>query len=430
MDAIARSSSAAIPALPVQGESASQENKKSIEDLPTNGEQLLEKINTNKKISDIFINIWIANKDLPPALFYSVLHFYVREKDLDLKAALTLAADTAESKESQANQGAGSMKEDLQKFYPYILLKKSSSEEDYTSNLKEIFSELHGDNLGKYIIKLIQEQPAVLHSQELLQENLLNVPDNQIGIILLELAKKMGGLELDTLQSNALYLLEGNWSNILYNDIGSVLYEITKGMADLEGRDIQSRALYFLEENLSYITGSQLGNILHELIRSASLLKTPDLQFRACNLCIENLKKAFEKQGVLTCLTSQQLSEIIIALTHILINHRGPRYAVSQLIKLNILELFETSIPYLYKEGLSEVLKIWSSTSLKYWNKTGKPVPVFDLVEASIDQFPLSERVFILQWVAQNLPDAHEANGPSMVAFIEQKLGSISGISQ
>ncbi len=403
MDVVASSSFSAILASLVQGKSASQENKKSIESLPTQRwEQLLKKINKNKKVNDIKLselidldylicpdsekvsynldkiyNIFIANKNLPPALLYSMLNFFVREKGLDLKAALSLPADVAESKELQIIQGAGSMA-------PF------SKKESVKKSLKNI------------------ETSALKYNQ--LDEALPECFKNLRGSHGVSLPNKLssGHIACSFIQ---------NSPNI-----------IIKNMVASETENMQSDALDLLERELSNITGSQLGEILYKLEYSSCFLKSPELRLRASDLCITNLKRPFEKKNVLTHLTPQQLSEIIIIFTRNLIDKQLSKEEVPLEVKVHTLNFFESGISYLQNEGLSKVLNLWSNALLKYLNKKNELVPIFCLVEENIDQLPIPQREFTLQWAAENLPNAFQPNVSSILAFIEQKVSSISGI--
>ncbi len=434
MDAITSSSSPSVNLVSlVQGKNASKENEKSIEGLPAKiMERLLEEINKNEKANDVelsypinlhniglafvpdalihsdlekgsytpseiyneLINIWIKNKNLSPALLYSVLDFFVREKSLDLKEALTLPADTAERTQPIQFTSfiAPSLIEEMhsktfRESCTAPLLEKPFFDADYVSKLEARIQELPEEDVGNFVIKRIEKKPDILRSPEcfriLLQNNLSHILDDQIGIILIALAKNMRYLESETLQSGA---------------------------------------LDSLKEKLSDFTGTEFGDILHSLLLNNCFLKSDALKLRVCNLCAKNLKRVLEKEDVVNHLTSQQLSLILIGFTNILIDKRSYPFPQKK-IEPNILELFQIAIPYLSNEELPIVLKLWLRASGSFSN-----APVFSLIEGSIDQLPPSKRIFILQWVAQNLPDAHQAYAPSMLTFIERKINNISEI--
>ncbi len=257
------------------------------------------------------------------------------------------------------------------------------------------------------------------------EENLSNIQPQELAKISESLVQNSQYFELDR-QLRAWKLIEKSWSKVPDNSIGPILYAIAVSIGDLKTADLQSRALNLLEgRKLSDFTGTEFEYILHILLLSNSSFKSNGVKLRVGNLCAKILHQALEKKDILLL---KQLSGIVIQFTCFLIDNYEA--AFSQKIEPNILELFKISIFYLSNEELPKVLKFWSGLLLNFPKKTGEPAPIFSLVEESIDQLPLSKRVFILQWVAQNLPDAKEANGPSMVAFIEQKLGSISGIPE
>ncbi len=184
---------------------------------------------------------------------------------------------------------------------------------------------------------------------ELVENNTLNIPNDQIGIILAELAKNVGTLKSEAFKLDALNLIKSNLPNIPNNknQIGMILIELAKNThwRALESEALRSGALNLIKKNLPTITNgtNQIGIILTELAENMVMLLSEPLKLDALNLITSSLPNNLNQVEIILT----KLAENVVGL--------GP-----ETLQSHAIDFIENKLPDIHSNTISKILSTLS----------------------------------------------------------------------